>query len=349
MDLFLITPKSHCEYIWLWSRQEEPEIQRIRHMLQSWFDLLEDKNYKKELVQRFSGNGCHGAFFELFCFHWLTARGYRVIPQDHLPGPTADFLVQDAEGSDLFYLECTAICDSMEDNRKDKFIEQIKAVFKDVLPEDIGVHIEFGDMNMQPSLKEIRRFITDQLAVWKELGQPENQEQVSYKTVHFRFQFFSDSNEVSWVSASRGHISSSDSEKIRKHLKEKVSKAAVDSNIPFVIASNLADDLGRGHNDFTMQQVFLGDYYVTMGTGEGQHDLKTTFWFDAGRKPINTRVSGVMYFANVSPDNTEHCGSPVIWHHPEAQKRLNPPLFKGVSQWVLDESRQVLQLITPNP
>lgn len=350
MDLFSKTPKNHCEYIWLWSRQEEPEVQRIRQMLQSWFDFLEDENYKKELIQRFSGNGCHGAFFELFCFHWLTARGFKVIPQDHLPGKTADFLVQDAEGNGLFYLECTVVCDSDKEKRKENFIDEIVAAIKKILPEDVGMIIEFGDIDRQPSPKKICTFIEEKITNWREAGSLERQKFDYQKDgVSFRVKF-SQQTGIVICSNSLGYNSLTDSEKIRGELRDKVQKVRKNPSVPFIIASNLTGNLAicrePDANDFTMQQVFLGDYYVTMGTGEGQHDLRTTFWFDAGRRPINTRVGAVMYFANVSPDNTERCGYPVIWHHPKARNRASPPLFKDVPQWVLDESRKVLRLVT---
>lgn len=352
MDLFADDPQTQCPYSYLWHRGGEPEVQRFRHSLQSWFEALDNIRYKEELKSKLSGNGAYGAFFELFCYHWFTSRGFRLSPQDHLPGKTADFLVSDDQGNGLFYLECTVISDSKNEERKEGYIDAIVGRLNNELPEGVGVFIEFGDIDTQPALRPIVSFVRNHIDEWKRQGCPENQK-FSYRQngVNFRIRFsHSQSSDLSYTSNSQGY--GTESEKIIKHIRDKISKAGNSGSLPFVIASNLAGDFGRGHcialdgpKEFAMQQVFLGSYSINMDTGEGRHDLKRTFWFDAGGNPINTTVSAIFYFANVRPDNAERCGFPVIWQHPYAQKPLQTALFNDVAQWVYNEDKHALQLI----
>lgn len=352
MDLFEDKPKTQCPYSYLWHRKNEPEVQHIRHSLQSWFDALDDERYKKELKSKLSGNTAYGAFFELFCHHWFTSRGFLLTPQDHLPGKTADFLVSDPQGNGLFYLECTAISDSEEERRREGYIDAIVDRIDKELPEGVGISLEFGDIEKQPALKPVLAFVKNHINAWTEQGCPTHQKiRYQHDGVNFSMRFYR-SDPSGYYYSSNACGEGTESEKIIGHLREKISKAGSNGSLPFVIASNLAGDFGRGRSialdgpkEFAMQQVFLGGYSINMDTGEGRHDLKKTFWFDAASKPINTKVSAVFYFANVRPDNVERCGSPVIWHHPCAQKPMPPTLFNDVSQWIYNERNQTLQLI----
>lgn len=91
------------------NRSARVEAERVRQKVDEWFAAYPEKN-RSDLVSRFRSTidaQHHSAFFELFLYHLLLARGCKVIeiePKLAHTDKSPDFLVETAGGK-RFYLE----------------------------------------------------------------------------------------------------------------------------------------------------------------------------------------------------------------------------------------------------
>ena len=129
------------------NRSAQPEIARIRKLLESWFEKV-DLNSRNDLRGRFRSKDDQyheGAFFELFLHELLTRLGFALDIHPNIKGASShpDFLASHPDGR-RFYLEATVIGDGSgpftrspnEQNVIDKLNTLTSSYFR------IGVHLE---------------------------------------------------------------------------------------------------------------------------------------------------------------------------------------------------------------
>lgn len=104
----LALPAGETQFAYL-NLSARPEAARVREKVDAWFDGYPDKN-RDEIIARFRSaidDQHHSAFFELFLYHLLLARGCKVLEiEPTLPHTTKspDFLAENA-AQERFYLE----------------------------------------------------------------------------------------------------------------------------------------------------------------------------------------------------------------------------------------------------
>ena len=129
------------------NRSAQPEIARIRKLLESWFEKVDLKS-RNDLRGRFRSRDDQyheGAFFELFLHELLTRLGFALDIHPNIKGASShpDFLASHPDGG-RFYLEATVVGDGSgpftrspnEQNVIDKLNALTSSYFR------IGVHLE---------------------------------------------------------------------------------------------------------------------------------------------------------------------------------------------------------------
>lgn len=122
---------------------------------------------------------------------------------------------------------------------------------------------------------------------------------------------------------------------IRNSIKEKSGKYG-ELDLPYIIAINVVDQFSG--DDIDISNALFGDEQVIF-TFRGNKVIREETrrkrngaWFGP-KGPRNTRVSGALFASLLSPWNIAKI-TPVLWHHPWANKPLSPewlpfPQFLG--------------------
>lgn len=346
---------SEPDFVYL-NRSARPESERIRKILESWYDLFPD-NGKDELKSRFISrdqNQHIGAFFELYCFALLHYQGYSI--QLHIPTSSdvltrPDFLVR-REGEILFYFEATCAFDSNETIAARTRINDVIDYIDDTYSPNFFLGIQIINSTSQPpKISKLRSFLERKIQtistesenlpslLWDDNGwiikfnliakSEKSSGKPGIRTIGTQV------NEPSWMDSRKS---------LYRSLQSKSTKYG-ELDYPFVVAVNRVGEYVHDIDEIDIYEALWGREKIMINTLTGESSIsryRDGFWIGPNG-PRNTRVSGALIVSQLRAWTINQY-NPILYHNPWAKMELNHKLL-STTQKVPNHSTKGMQLI----
>lgn len=329
-------------------RSGRAEAARVREQVDAWFSAYPE-SHRDALVARFRSaidDQHRSAFFELFLYHLLLARGCKVLaiePKLEHTDKSPDFLVENAKG-ERFYVE--AVQASGRSNQDVAAQARLSTALSAIDSTPSPLHFldlkVTGSPTKPLSTKKLKAGLKSWIAglpadetvrqaspfVWEEhgakiqlTGWPRNKPDENGRAIGVR----------------RSPVMRIDpSQEIRPALKKKASRYGKLDH-PYLVVLNA---LSKHHSELAVIDALLGTEYVRLSKGPNGKEIVEELrrpdgiWYGPpDGQPQNTRVSGVLALMRIDPWNFASKTGLLI-PHPWAEKPL-PELGLGTSEFTL--------------
>lgn len=366
-DYFGPSGYSEPRYAFL-NRAARPFFDLIRQTLQEWFDHFAAEEKKRENLShlfRSENNTEHlGAFFELYLHQLMTQLGFKVEVEPEWPSAQPDFLLTASTGQQIL-LEATSTFPSIMFGSK-KVLENLilDEIDKRVNSPDffLNVHINHAPEG-DPPYARMCRFIEKELAKLDPDQIIDEYLASGKREVHPRIPWNYESWDIEIVVSPKkqeargktgirpiGSITTVEMvdpvSSIRESIKSKYKKFGDKSELPpYLIALNIHND---GTDDEDVFSALFGTEVTRVFLQESGPDQIIPgreldgSWFSA-RGFQKTRISGLIVFKGLTPSQIGF-RSPILWHHPAANKPLDSTLWR-LDQKIPDEELRQYKMI----
>jgi hypothetical protein len=330
------------------NRSGRPEAARVREKVDAWFAAYPE-THRGALIARFRSvidDQHRSAFFELFLYHLLLARGCKIVeiePKLEGTDKTPDFLVENAKG-DRFYVEAVQI--SGLSNKEVAAQARLNTALSAIDSTPSPLHFldltvagsptqPLSTRKLKTALKSwIASLPADEIArkaapfVWEEHGAKirltawtRNKPDEKGRAIgvqHFPV------------------VRIDPSQAIRPGLKKKASKYGKLDH-PYLVVLNA---LSTHHNELAVCDALLGTPYVRLSKGSNGEEIVEDLrrpdgiWYGPpDGQPQNKRLSGVLALMKIDPWNFASKTGLLI-PNPWAEKPL-PDLGLGTAEMVI--------------
>ncbi|WP_038384411.1 hypothetical protein [Bradyrhizobium elkanii] len=332
------------------NRSGRPEATRVREKVEAWFAAYPE-THRDALIARFRSaidDQHRSAFFELFLYHLLLARGCKIIaiePKLEHTDKSPDFLVENSKG-ERFYLEAVQASglSNQEVAAQARLNTALSAIdstpsplhFLDLKVTGSPTH-PLSTKKMKTALKSwIAGLPTDETArdaapfVWEEHGA---KIQLSAWTRN------KPDEQGRAIGIRRSPVMRIDpSQEIRPGFKKKASRYGKLDH-PYVVALNA---LSTHHSELVVHDALFGTPYVRISKGPNGEEIVEDLrrpdgvWYGPpDGRPQNTRLSGVLALMKIDPWNFA-AKTGLLIPNPWAEKPL-PDLGLGTAELVVVE------------
>lgn len=348
------------------NRSARKEIQRLREIIEEWFDRYPECQAKRDLRNRFRKNiepHHQGAFFELYLHELLLSEGYKleIHPILESEGPVPDFRVY-VNGKPAFYLEAKLLWKSDSERAGDSRLYAIFDALNGIYSPDFLFWVNYsGAPRMTPDCSPIRKVFAKEL-----LRLDANDYYDEYRSgnldilPYWKWDFLGCKIEVQLIPKSpneRGkknkrNIGASIGDAFLIHAGENILKAVsakrasryANLDLPYIIALNYSEKWGL--DDEEVLNAIFGKQQVTLFMNKGNViDQKLSRAsigaFFVKDRPRNQGVSALLIADKVRSDNFES-RTPKLWHNPYAKYPIQPNLF-SLPQMIPDYEKGCLE------
>ncbi|MGM4991280.1 hypothetical protein [Tardiphaga sp. 841_E9_N1_2] len=330
------------------NRSARPEAARVREKVDAWFAAYPE-THRGALVSRFRStidDQHHSAFFELFLYHFLLARGCKIVaiePKLEHTDKSPDFLVENAKG-ERFYVEAVQASglSNLEVAAKARLNTALSAIDSTPSPQHFLDLKVTGRPTKPLSIKKLKGALKSWIAslppdetarqaapfVWEEHGAK------IQLTAWVRSKV--DENGRA-LGVRRSPVMRIDpSQEVRPALKKKASRYGK-LDYPYLVALN---GLSTHHRESAVTDALFGTPYVEMSKGpNGEEIVKHVnrpdgIWYGPPNgQPQNTRLSGVLALMKIDPWNFA-AKTGLLIPNPWAEKPLLD-IGLGTAEWTV--------------
>ncbi|WP_159006510.1 hypothetical protein [Bradyrhizobium sp. S69] len=330
------------------NRSGRPEAARVREQVDAWFAAYAE-THRAVLVSRFRStidDQHRSAFFELFLYHFLLARGCKIVviePKLEHTDKSPDFLVENGKG-ERFYVEAVQASglSNQEVAARARLNTALSAI--DISPSPLHfLDLKVTGLPTKPlSIKKLKTALTSWIAslpsdetarqaapfVWEEHGA---------KIQLTAWTRSRPGEKGRAIGVRRSPATRIDpSQEIRPALKKKASRYGKLDH-PYLVALN---GLSTHHRESAVTEALFGTPYVEISKGPNGEEIVRDLnrpdgiWYGPPNgQPRNTRLSGVLALMKIDPWNFASKTGLLI-PNPWAEKPL-PEIGLGIAEWTV--------------
>lgn len=360
---------SESSYSYL-NNSARKECFNIRELLECWFSLIPE-NFKKDIKNTFSSPDKRkhlSAFLEIYLFNLFKQIGMNILFHPTISpknSKTPDFLLS-SKNINKIYVEATMVSESDKKTSSKTIENQILDFLNSIQSEYyfIGLHIN-NIPNTQVKLTKIKKFVKSKLIDLDyellnklyDIGGQEALPKWNYKDGELDITFFPILKNREYAGSSSDRLVGlqmygaevvNTKESIRSSIINKAKKYKnLDGN--YIIALNVIKDMGMDNDD--VSDALFGDTQIFLTETEKGRKLSSSrkpngaLWGIKG--PINTHVSAILIFSNLSPWSISNA-DPILWHNPFTKQKIDYNIFP-FSQYIPDNKTNEFIFRTGKP
>lgn len=366
------------------NRSARPYAENVRMLLEQWFleyQGVADQNSAGHLESRIRGSDDRhflAAFFELYCFAFISKQGFTCVPHPQGGEKTCDFHVQ-RDGATAFVLECVTVSGISDDESKSdrrvaaiedtlnrricstefflivkiaegqsaapsiaRLCPQIDDWLSSIDPDSVNVDYESTDQAFDPPMPRVLGLLEETLPSFsKSIGKWEF---TFYAVPRRRGSTGTTWRPVGSIMRVYGEDKSivrwiDCKNSLRRALAEKARRYGT-LEVPYIIALNATDIFV---DDLDIHDLLVGTHGIHAYNNDGEVELTEVrlenFWFRHG-KPINRKVSGVLTSIRLSPFSVAN-ETPVLWFNPWASHKIDSIPWQGPKNILVPQDSKI--------